>query len=136
AGSCPAPPSRGSTTVVFRFVLDLMLNVGSRHDATAGQSYLTYTFSLLDALTIYQITTTCVLTSVVTPDITTFDAPLQNEVCNGPGQCIFRGVPVGPGSFAYASGALQNCSDGCGGFFRVAQTGWCAVAPGQALLHW
>jgi hypothetical protein len=75
-------------------------------------------------------------TSTVTGDLTTFDAILQNEVCNGPGTCLFRGVINQPGWFAYASGALTNCPDGCGGVFRVAQTGWCATAPGQAVLHW
>src|SRR5205814_3451691 len=65
-----------------------------------------------------------------------FDAVLQNEVCDGPGTCTFRGVTVDPGSFAFASGALVNCPDGCEGFFRVAQTGWCAVSPGRAVLHW
>jgi len=49
---------------------------------------------------------------------------------------VFRGVTVGPGSMAYASGALSNCPNGCPGDFRVAQIAFCAVAVGDALVHW
>src|SRR5205823_13855949 len=70
----------------------------------------------------------------------------QNEVCNGPGQCNFRGVFVAPGSIAYASGGLLNCPQGCPDpseppplnqpVFRVAQIGFCAMAPGQTIIRW
>jgi hypothetical protein len=131
-----APPDGGTVTVGDRFVLGLWLNAGTHDNATAQQSYLTYTYNLLQNARVDQIATACVLTGTVTSDLTTFDATLQNEVCNGPGQCTFRNNIVDPGSLAYASGGLQNCPDGCGGTFRVAQVGMCAVAPGQALLHW
>src|SRR5207253_53003 len=77
--------------------------------ATAAQAYVTYTYDLIKNARVDQITTTCALTSTVTGDLTTFDAVLQNEVCNGPTACIFRGVTIQPGSFAYAAGALVNC---------------------------
>ena len=131
-----APPNGGTVTVGDRFVLDLMLNSGTYDNVTAQQSYLTYAANLLQNARVGQIDSACVLTGTVTPDTSTFDASLQNQVCNGPGQCNFRGSIVDPGSLAYASGALANCVDGCGGTFRVAQVGLCAVAPGQALLHW
>ncbi len=135
-GNCVAPPNGGSTNVGCRFVLDLMLNTGSRNDATAQQSYMTFTYQLIQNARVDQIATACVPTSTVAADLTTFDAQLQNEVCNGPGQCVFRGVAVDPGSLAFASGALVNCPTGCGGVFRVAQVGICAVAGGRALIHW
>ena len=131
-----APPNGGSVTVGARFVLELWLNAGSHVDTTAQQSYLTYTQAFIQNANVSQIATSCVPTNTVTLDNTTFDAQLQNEVCNGPGNCTFRGLVVAPGSLAFASGALSNCPDGCGGFFRVAQTGWCAVSAGQARLHW
>jgi hypothetical protein len=133
------PPNGGAVVVGDRFVLDLMLNAGSYappDGATAHQSYMTFTYQLIQNANVANIGTSCVLTNTVTPDTTTFDAVLQNEVCNGPGTCTFRGLTISPGSFAFASGALSNCPEGCGGVFRVAQTGWCAVAPGQARLHW
>ena len=71
----------------------------------------------------------------VTTDSTVFDAVLQNEVCNGPAPCNFRGNIVPPGSAAFASGALNN-PPYTGPPFRVARIGFCAVAPGTAVLHW
>src|SRR5439155_657286 len=70
----------------------------------------------------------------VTPDLTTFEAVLQNETCNGPNPCIFRGVTIDPGSIAFASGALIGCPEGCGGDFRVARITLCAAAAGRAEL--
>src|SRR5207253_653333 len=140
SGNCPAPANGGTTTVGCRFVLDLILNAGSNPDATSQQSYLTFTFSLIQNARVTDITSTSTLTSTATGDLTTFDATLQNEVCNGPGSCTFRGVSVGPGSFAYANGDLDsaNCGHGagCGGVFRVAQVGLCALATGAATLRW
>src|SRR5206468_3926066 len=82
------------------------------------------------------INSTCTLTFTVTGDFGTFDSASQNEVCNGPANCVFRGITVGPGSLAWVSVALATCPTGCGGTFRVAQIGLCAVAPGQAVMHW
>jgi hypothetical protein len=63
-----------------------------------------------------------------------FDSTLQNEICNGPGQCVFRGVSVAAGSIAYASGAFNNPATG--GDFRIARAAFCASATGDAVLHW
>ena len=72
------------------------------------------------------------------PDNLYFDTTLQNEVCNGPKPCLFRGMLTDPGDMAFASGALMDprCQNGCTGDFRVAAIGLCATAPGQAILHW
>src|SRR5437870_2485236 len=135
-GSVPAPPNGGSVPVGGRFVFDLMLNSGSHTDVTGQQSYITFTSSILQNARLSNINSSCVPTSTVTGDFSTFDSALQNEVCDGPGNCTFRGVTVAPGSLAWASAAFDNCPFGCEGTFRVAQIGLCAVAPGQAVLHW
>ena len=46
-----------------------------------------------------------VKTQLAKPDLTTYDSALQNEWCNGPQPCLFRGVLSDPGSGAYAAGA-------------------------------
>jgi hypothetical protein len=129
----PAPLGPITITVGSRLDMDLRLNAGT-NDITAGQSYITFTNSLIQNVNV--TATGCVVTSTFTFDSSTFDAVLQNEVCNGPGNCTFRGVTVGPGSMAFASGALSSCPSGCGGDFRVAQVALCATAVGNALLHW
>src|SRR5205085_10146775 len=100
---------------------------------TAQQSYMTFTYQTIQNARVSGIATGCVPTNTVTADISIFDAPLQNEVCDGPNPCNFRGTIVDPGSFGFASGALQNCPNGCpdpnGGPpfdqhpFRIAQVG-------------
>jgi hypothetical protein len=137
-GSVPAPPNGGSVPVGGRFVLDLMVNAGSHTDVEGQQSYLTFTSSILQNARVDLLPSACMLVQTAQADMTTFDSVLQNEVCNGPGNCVFHGTTVGPGSLAYASGAVTNpnCLSGCGGTFRVARIGLCAVAPGQAVLHW
>jgi hypothetical protein len=122
-----------TVSIGTKFSFDLMVNSGS-FDVSVAQNYMTFTQSLMQLVDNGQ--PGCVLTSVVTPDISTFDAVLQNETCNGPGNCVFRGVTTAPGSFAFASGALSNCPSGCSGDFRVAQVAFCASAAGDALLHW
>lgn len=117
-----------------RFVLDLSVNSGIHPDLTAQQAYLTFTNSVLQNARVDQIATTCVPTNTVTGDFAVFDANLQDEVCNGPGNCTFRGVTTGPGTMAFASGALNNSP--AGGTFRVARIAFCAVGPGTAILHW
>src|SRR5947209_4152706 len=81
-GTCPAPANGGTTQVGCTFVLDLMLNSGTNPDATAQQSYLTFTYQTIQNARVSSIGTSCVPTSTVTPDLNTFDAVLQNEVCN------------------------------------------------------
>lgn len=141
---CPLPyhylvpeaggPCNGCTVNVGdRFNLDMMVH-SNLDDLTAQQAYLTFTYSLLENVRVSSAG--CVPTNTITGDLTTFDATLQNEVCNGPNPCVFRGITVDPGSLAFASGALINCPEGCGPDFRVAQIGLCALAPGTAILHW
>src|SRR5436309_10546780 len=100
---------------------------------TAEQAYLTFTYSLLQNVNASS-PTGCTITNTLTADTATFDTTTQNEVCNGPNPCTFRGVTVAPGSIAFASGAF-NSSPGSGSF-RVAGVGFCAMAPGQAIIHW
>lgn len=118
-----------------RLNLELWVNSGS-NNITAAQHYLTFTNSIVQLVNFSQ--PGCVLTSTVTADTGSggngFDAVLQNETCNGPGNCTFRGTTISPGSFAFASGALNNLAQT--GDFRVAQLAWCASAVGDAVLHW
>jgi hypothetical protein len=134
AGNCSAPANGGTVQVGCRFVLDMMVNMGSVPNGLVMQSYMTFTSSILQNARVSSIASSCDPSSSVTSDLTTFESLLQHEVCDGPGQCVFRGVLIAPGSFAFAQGALSNPP--AGGTFRVAQIGWCAVAPGQAVLHW
>src|SRR5207245_8464811 len=98
-----------------------------------AQTYFTFTNSVLQLVDTGQ--PGCVVTSVVSPDTSTFDAVLQNETCNGPSPCMFRGIPTNPGSVAFASGGLSNCPNGCAGDFRVAQVSFCGRVVGDARLH-
>jgi hypothetical protein len=139
AGNCPAPPNGGTTTVGCRFVLNMMINAGSSPDSCAQQGYLQVPYQLIKNARVNTIASACTLTNTVTADFTVYEAAFQNEICNGTGPngdqpCIFRGVLTAPGSYAFASGAMIN--EPSGGIFRVAQIGLCAVAPGQAVLHW
>ena len=131
-----APSNGGIAQVGDRFVLELWLNAASHPDTEGQQSYLTFTYQLIQNVDASLILTSCVAAQAVTADTTVFDAVLQNEVCNGPSSCNFRGTINPPGNFAYVSGAFNNCPTGCGGLFRVARIGLCATAPGQARLHW
>jgi len=131
-----APTNGGSVLVGSRFVLDLNINSGIRSDLVAQQAYLTFTNSVLQNARVDQIATSCVPTNSLTIDDATFEAILQNEVCNGPGTCNFHGNYTNPGSIGFASGSLSNCSEGCGGTFRLARVGLCAVGLGTATLHW
>src|SRR5207249_767350 len=63
-----APPNGGTVSVGDRFVLELLLNTGSHDDVLVHQSYLTFTYSLLQNARVDQIGTDCVLTSTVTAD--------------------------------------------------------------------
>jgi hypothetical protein len=125
------PPGPASISVGSRLDLELWVESGG-NSVNVAQHYLTFTYGIIQLVNVNL--SGCVLTSTVTADIFTFDAVLQNETCNGPAGCVFRGSPVGPGSFAFASGALNNGPTI--GDFRVARTAWCAIAPGDAVLHW
>lgn len=139
AGTCGAPPNGGTVQVGCTFVLDLVINTGNNPDAvTCQQSYLTFDYQLLQNARVSSIGSSCLLTSTLTPDLGSrdvgFDAILQNEVCDGPSPCVFRGITTDPGSIGYVSGSLSNPPQG--GVFRVARMGLCATNPGTATLHW
>jgi hypothetical protein len=141
----PAPPNGGTVQIGDRFVLDLMINGGSNGDMTAQQSYMSFNQAVTGNGRVSSLGTSCTLTNTVTGDTcglpgcgptdgTGFDAILQNEICTVNVPCVFRGVPVPPGSFAFASGALNNGPQG--GVFRVAQIGLCALAAGTSTFTW
>jgi hypothetical protein len=113
------------------FTLDLMVDSGS-HTVAGQQSYLTFTHQLLQNVQLSP--TSCISSSTVTGDFATFDAQLQNQVCNGPGNCTFGGNTVPPGSIAFASGALNNPP--ASGEFRVARISFCSTQPGTAHINW
>jgi hypothetical protein len=127
-----APQNGGTVSPGTKFTLDLWIDAGTNNDVSSQQSYLTFQNSVLQVVS--PSGSGCTPTDRVTEDSVTFDIDLQNEVCNGPGNCEFRGNTVGPGTIAYASGALNN--DPAGGEFRIASITFCAVPGGRATLHW
>ncbi len=131
-----APQSGGTVAPGTKFTLDLYINAGSNRDVTAAQSFLTFNPAVLQVVS--PSGSSCNPVQTASPDITTFDAVLQNEICNGPNPCDFRGMQVPGGRIAFASGALSNpqCTNGCGGDFRVASITFCAANGGRANLHW
>jgi hypothetical protein len=134
AGNCNAPANGGTVQLGCRFVLDLMVNMGSIPNGMGQQSYLTFTNSIIQNARVSSIASSCTITSTLTGDPVGFDTNLANVVCNGPGTCAYRGMTLEPGSIIYPSGAWTNQPQG--GTFRVAQIGFCAANPGQAVLHW
>lgn len=128
-----APANGGSVTSGSRFVFDLMVHASV--PVTDAQSYITFTDSLLQNASVGSIGTSCVPTNTVTGDFIDFGAPLQNEVCNGPTPCTFRGQSVASGSLAVAS-SIFFASYPLDSDFRVAQIGFCAAGSGTAALHW
>ena len=126
-----SPASPLTVTLGSKFTLDLLVNAGT-NTVGAQQSYLTFTNSLLQVVD--ALSTGCVVTNTVAPDTSTFDATLQNEVCNGSAPCDFGRIVAPPSSIAFASGALANPA--ATGDFRVAQIAFCANALGNATIHW
>jgi hypothetical protein len=126
-----APSSPLTVTVGSKFILDLMVN-GGTSSVVATQNYLTFTSSLLQNVSATQAG--CVATNTISPDLATFDAVLQNEVCNSNSPCDFGRLIAPPGSIAFMSGALNNPP--AQAEFRVAQAGFCGIAPGTAVLRW
>src|SRR5207249_6891295 len=91
AGNCSAPPNGGTVQEGCRFILDLMVNMGSVPDGVAMQSYMTFTSSILQNARVDSIASSCVPASTVTLDSTIFDVLLQDGVCNGPAPCVLEG---------------------------------------------
>jgi S-layer homology domain len=110
--------------------VDLMISSGA-HNVVAAQSYLTFTTPMLHIVD--ASATSCDPVTTLTADRGTFDTVLQNEVCNGPANCNFRGNPVDAGSIAFASASSQG---GVHGDFSVAHFALCATSPGTAVLRW
>jgi hypothetical protein len=98
-----------------------------------AQSYLTFTNSILQ--NVEEGATGCVPTQTVTADLSTFDVELQNEVCNSDTPCDFGRIIAPPASIAFASG-ISYTGDPVSGDFRVAAVAFCALAPGEAVIHW
>ncbi len=117
-------------------MLDLWVNGGSRTDLVGQDSYLTFTNSVLRNVRVTPNVTTCEAASAITPDLSTFGAQLQNEVCNGPEPCVFRGVKTPPGWMSFASALSPGSSQLGSGSFKVGQMALCAIAVGEARLHW
>ena len=136
AGNCVAPTNGGTTTVGCRFVLDLMVNTGSRSDARGQDTFISFTHQLLQNARVSTIGTGCTITNTLAPDFSTFDSQSINQICNGPGPCTFGNFSEAPGSIAFSSDGFVTCPAGCGGVFRVARIGICATSAGQAVLHW
>src|SRR5436190_9626124 len=97
-----APPNRGTVHVGDKFVLDLMTYGGPNDsEVVSQQAYLSFTYALMQNVSV--TSPGCAPEQTITPDLTTFDATLQNEVCNSPSPiCSFRDGRVPPGSMAYA----------------------------------
>jgi hypothetical protein len=148
-----APPNGGKAQVGDRFVLELWLQPGKATGRdlrqryldlgpqpvapvpfVAQQSYLSFTTSLLQNVRLAPIATDSGASDTIVGDWTSFDTALQNEVCNGPGSCRFRGIDTLPGSIAFSSAALHNSPTGKA--IRIGQIALQAVAPGVARLHW
>jgi hypothetical protein len=106
----------------------MMVN-GQNYLTVAQQSYLMFSSDLLQNVDLVGNPS-----QVVMPDASTYDIVLQNEVCNGPAPCVFRGVSRAPGSFAFASGALNNPP--AAGTFKIASVQFKGIAPGTATLTW
>src|SRR5205823_10926893 len=87
--STPQPvPTVLTYNVGTKINMDLWVNSGnSDNNITASQNYLSFTLSVLQMVS--ATAASCVLTSVVVPDLAVFDAVLQNETCNGPSPCTF-----------------------------------------------
>ena len=140
-----APASGGYVAVGTQFSLDMLLN-STTDQIVAADNYLTFSNNVLQNANASQ--PGCIITNTVTVDATTFSEVVQNNVCNGTANCNFsaangarRGYgPSSPngtapgGTITFSSGAGLNPA--ASGDFRIAQIKFCAVATGDATLHW
>ena len=135
-----APANGGTVSAGTKFNLELRINTGTNpppNGITAQQSYMTFNSAVLQVI---QPSGNCSATppnsTTVTADQTTLETVLQNETCNGPQPCDFRGLRIAPGNIAFASGALTRCPQGCdAGDIRVATITLCAVAGGRGEIN-
>lgn len=124
----PATPitvSVGST-----FTLDLRINSGG-HAVRSQQSYLTFPRTMLQNIVVGSNGT---ITETITPDLTSFESALQNQVCNNATPCTFGSLTVPAGSISYASSTFNATAPT--GDFRVARLAFMANETGVATLHW
>lgn len=121
----PITVAAGSTVT-----LDLLIN-GGTHAIRGQQSYMTFPTTLLQNILVGSGGT---VTNTVSPDTTSLDTVLQNQVCNTPTPCTFGNLTAPGGSIAYASGALTGPA--ATGDFRVAQMAFAANQVGTATVHW
>lgn len=131
-----APANGGKVQVGDSFVLELWLNGNSQSDLIGQQSYLTVTHELLQNVEIAAAGPRCMPASSISPNVTVFDIVMQNEACNGPDPCVDRGIKTMPGSIGFASAISPGSSNTGSGAFKVGEIGLCALAPGEARLHW
>jgi hypothetical protein len=129
-----APGNGGTVRVGETLTLDLWVQPGPLDQVVAHQSYLTFPADLLQNVELVAPGRDARVRTTITGDGRVFATVLQNEVCNGPGPCRFRGITTPPGSIAFASAALQNLPIRAP--VRVGQIALRAVAPGAARLHW
>ena len=125
-----APPNGGQVSRGTTFTVDLYINTGANQDATAAQSYITFDSGVLAVVGPNGTCSNIPSGTTIVSDPTRFEVVLQNEWCNAPTPCNFRGVFVAPGTGAYAAGALNNPATG--GNFRVASITFCATNGGNS----
>ncbi|MEO8287324.1 MAG: right-handed parallel beta-helix repeat-containing protein [Chloroflexota bacterium] len=112
------------------FSLDLLVN-SAGYGVRAQQSYLTFPTNLLQNIVVGSGGT---VADTVTPDLSSLETVLQNQVCNTPTPCTFGSLVAAGGSIAYASSTFNSSAPI--GDFRVAQVGFAANQVGTATVHW
>jgi hypothetical protein len=124
------PTTPITVSVGTTFSLDLLINSGG-HTVRAQQSYLTFPQTMLQNIVVGSNGTPA---NSATPDLTSLETVLQNQVCNGPTPCTFGSLVAPAGSIAYASGTFN--ANPPTGDFRVAQVAFSANQVGTATIHW
>ncbi|HEX9991191.1 MAG TPA: right-handed parallel beta-helix repeat-containing protein [Chloroflexia bacterium] len=124
------PASPITVTAGSTFTLDLLVN-GGTHSVRSQQSYLTFPRTLLQNIVVGSNGTA---SNAVSPDLTSFETVLQNQVCNGPTPCTFGSLTAPSGSIAYASSTFNASAPS--GDFRVAQMAFSTNQIGDATVHW
>jgi hypothetical protein len=113
------------------FSVDLLIH-GGAGAVVAAQNYLTFPSDMVRVVD--PTTRSCDEVAAISEDTTVFDRVLQNEVCNGPVPCLFRGNLAPPGSIAFASAAYANPP--ARGDFHVARIAFCGERTGTITLRW
>jgi hypothetical protein len=138
-GNTPGNGGKDKVSVGQLLEFELWVNGGEQTNLAGQDSYLEFPHSQLQNVQFdTPIGQSCVLTNTLTPDLGVFNALLQNEACNGPGPCLFRGnrVQAPAGTISYASAVSPDSPSLASGSFRVAKLAMCAVSPGEARIRW